>query len=645
MGLINSGDAAVPSTRYDALTHPSNRGVVTGQHRSSPARSGVTDPGDASARAEALLRATNEFLRADDLPALGRAITDATIAMFGESKSAVSLARPDGSMALVSTTGLSPEEIARFDALVVEDDRLLRSVIDGEELWSDDPDQEDVRERVTAWGAGSGLSIPIRTTTGVGGILSVLFGEDRAFDLGFRDAIRSLAAQAGLAHELIAARDDLRRAAADAEVQRRIATAFFDVATRLATVTEEGAVPQELVSAIIAATGAATAGVALRVGETDEFTIVATEGVSPEQAAVLASMPITPENYPDLRPLMDGQVLAGTDRSEMAVRLDIGGGAASPIIADGKVRGFLSVTVAPGASFDVKSWQELAMGFASVAATAIARVEALAELRDQRALLASAVAERTVQLRGAIEELRSASQAKTDFLANVSHELRTPLTAILGFTEVLLRGDDGPLNPRQHEDVTTVFASGRRLLDLIDDLIDISRLEGNRLELETEPLDLGQLLSSVVEELRALAGAKGIGLTLTPAVDPVTVVADPVRLHEVFLNLVSNAVKFTQPGGTVRVVACVEAPAESNANPMVRIDVVDTGIGVPEEEHERIFEKFHRIAGPEYPGTGLGLSIARELVVRHGGRLTMESTVGLGSRFSVLLPLVAATAL
>jgi signal transduction histidine kinase len=617
---------------------------VTGQHRSRPATLGVTDPGDASARAEALLRATNEFLRADDLPALGRAITEATLAMFGESKAAATLVRQDGSMALMSTTGFAPEEIERLDAVVVEDDRLLQAVVAGRELWSDDADAEDVRERVAAWRGGSGLSIPIRTTTGVAGIFSILFAEDRTFDPGFRDAIRSLAAQAGLAHELIAARDDLRRAAADAEAQRRIATAFFDVATRLATVTDEGGVSWALVGAICAATRAATAGVALRVGDTEEFRISATAGVSPEQAAILASMPITPDNYPDLRALLDGQVLAGVDRSEMGARLDLGGGVAAPIIADDKVRGFLSITVAPGDSFDFERWHELAMGFASVAATAISRVEALAELRDQRELLASSVAERTLQLRGAIEELRNASQAKTDFLANVSHELRTPLTAILGFSEVLIRGDDGPLNPRQYEDMTTVLSSGRRLLDLIDDLIDISRIEGDRLELDMQPLDLGPLLSGVVEELRALAGAKGIGLTFTQAPDPMTVVADRVRLQEVFLNLVSNAVKFTQPGGTVRVAAGIEAPADPASSPMVRIDVIDTGIGVPEEERERIFEKFHRIAGPEYPGTGLGLSIARELVIRHGGTLALASTVGLGSRFSVLFPLAAAQA-
>jgi len=144
---------------------------VTSQHRSRPATPGVTDPGDISARAEALLHATNDFLRADDLPALGQAVTDAAVAMFGESRAAVSLARADGSMALMSTAALSPAEIDRFESLVVEDGRLLQSVVAGEELWSDDGAVENLRARVAAWGGGSGLSVPIHSSTGVAGRL------------------------------------------------------------------------------------------------------------------------------------------------------------------------------------------------------------------------------------------------------------------------------------------------------------------------------------------------------------------------------------------------------------------------------------------------------------------------------------------
>jgi signal transduction histidine kinase len=440
---------------------------VTGEHRIDSARPGATDPGGSSARAEALLRATNEFLRSDDLPGLGRAVTEAVASMFGDVRAGVALAQPDGSFALMSTVGYSPAEVERLNQVVRQGTDLFAAVIAGTELWSDDPAADGLRAGIEQWGGRSGLSIPIWNTAGVAGNLSLMFADERTFDPGFRDAVRSLAAQAGLAHELIAARD---------------------------------------------------------------------------------------------------------------------------------------------------------------------------ELRAQRGILASAVAEQTVQLREAIAELSSASEAKADFLANVSHELRTPMTAILGFSEMLVSGNDGPLNPRQHEDATTILVSGRRLLELIDDLIDISRIDSNRLTLEVQPVPLQPLLAGVVEELRALAGAKGIELTFRAAAEPVILDADGVRLHEVFLNLVSNAVKFTGPGGTVRVVAKIEPLPEPEGRE-VRIDVIDTGIGIPLEEHERIFEKFHRIAGPAYPGTGLGLAIARELIARHGGRLTVESTVGLGSRFSVVLPL------
>ena len=544
-------------------------------------------------------------------------------------------------MALMSTAGLSRDEVERLSD-VVQPGTMSLAIIAGTEVWSDDPGAHELRDLIARWGGRSGLTVPIKTTAGVAGHFSLMFADERRFDAAFRESIRSLAGQAGLAHELIAARDELRRTALAAEAQRRVATAFYAVASRLASVTEPGVVPRELVSAIRAATGAATAAVALRKGDSEEFVLVATEGATVEQVAIMAATPLTPEHFPSLRALVDGHAIAGSEPSRMATRLDVGGGAAAPIIVDGSVRGFLSLTVPPGERFDAAGWQELAMGFASVAATALARVEAVATLKSERGVLASTVAERTVQLREAITELRSANQAKTDFLSNISHELRTPMTAILGFSEILLSGDDGPLNPRQHEDATTILASSRRLLELIDNLINVSRIESDRLELDIHPVPLDELLTNVVEELRALAGEKGIELTFQGSAEPVILEADEEHLHEVFLNLVSNAVKFTGPGGSVSVTARLEpgtqlAPGSSARQ--VRIDVVDSGIGIPPEEQELIFQKFHRIAGPAYQGTGLGLAIAREFVTRHGGSLTVESTVGLGSSFSVVLPL------
>jgi signal transduction histidine kinase len=263
---------------------------------------------------------------------------------------------------------------------------------------------------------------------------------------------------------------------------------------------------------------------------------------------------------------------------------------------------------------------------------------AFAELHAERVSLALAVAERTDQLRDANEELRTASQAKTEFLANVSHELRTPLTAILGFSEVLVTGLDGPLNPRQHEDASTILSSSRRLVELIDDLIDISRIEANRVELRTQPVDVAAVLSTVADEVRPLAGQKGIGLTLEDGPAGLEVEADSIRIHSIVLHIVSNAVKFTPTGGTVRICVATEPASAGHARPMVRIDVCDTGIGIAAEDQDRIFEKFQRLGGAEHQGTGLGLAIARELANLHGGSLTVESTLGLGSTFSLRIP-------
>jgi signal transduction histidine kinase len=255
------------------------------------------------------------------------------------------------------------------------------------------------------------------------------------------------------------------------------------------------------------------------------------------------------------------------------------------------------------------------------------------------ALLEATNAALRLQLDEAVEQLRHASRAQSDLLANVSHELRTPLTAILGFSEILLSGLDGPLNPRQLEDATTIQTNGRRLLVLVDDLIDIAAIGADRLGLRTRPIDSAAALAQVVGEIRPLAGQKGIALTLEVPARPIEIEADPQRFHEMALNLLSNAVKFTPSGGSVRVHSS-DATAEATADrPMATIEVIDSGIGIAADDCERIFEKFQRLSGPDVAGTGLGLAITRQLANLHGGSLTVNSTPGLGSRFTLRLPI------
>jgi signal transduction histidine kinase len=265
------------------------------------------------------------------------------------------------------------------------------------------------------------------------------------------------------------------------------------------------------------------------------------------------------------------------------------------------------------------------------------RVEALAHQRD---LLASAVEERTLHLTAAVEELQRASDAKTAFLGNVSHELRTPLTSILGFVEILATGMDGPLSQAQANDVGTIQTSSRHLLTLIDDLIDVATIEAGQVELSLGPVAIDELVRESVETMRPLAGEKGISLEVEAIEPDLEAIADRARLREIVLNLLSNALKFTPSQGRVRV--CVGTEAAFGDRPaMIRIDVRDSGIGIADSDRDRIFEKFAKVAGPKYAGTGLGLAISRELARLHGGDVIVESTVGIGSTFSLRFPLPA----
>jgi signal transduction histidine kinase len=378
--------------------------------------------------------------------------------------------------------------------------------------------------------------------------------------------------------------------------------------------------------------------------------IVATAGFTAEEAERVRQIPVTGSRFGLVADVLAGRAVVHTSPipieafpPQLVQAFGLSAVAAAPIVINDRTWGLIGLGARPGDSFLADADAQLITGLATVVTNAIARAEAVSALARSANTLEARVAERTMQLTQAVRELRIANDAKNEFLANVSHELRTPLTAILGFSDVLVKGLDGPLNAEQYEDVRSINQSSRRLLDLIDDLIDISRVEAGRIELVIVPLDLTGALREAVEEIRPLAGEKGIALSLERSSLPRTIRADPARIHEILLNLLSNAVKFTPAGGTVRVIAEAEEPATSD-EPTVRIDVIDSGMGVAPSDRERIFEKFQRVAGPAYPGTGLGLAIARAFATLHGGSLTVESTLGIGSRFSLRLPIAGPNA-
>jgi signal transduction histidine kinase len=253
--------------------------------------------------------------------------------------------------------------------------------------------------------------------------------------------------------------------------------------------------------------------------------------------------------------------------------------------------------------------------------------------RDELGALARNVNRTNDELRRLYGELESASRHKSEFLANMSHELRTPLNAIIGFSQVLRQRLFGEVNEKQDEYLDDILSSGHHLLDLINDVLDLSKVEAGQVELEVAPFSLREALERGVVMVRERATKNGVALSLelSPEVDLVD--GDERRLRQVVFNLLSNAVKFTPSGGSVVV-------ASSRVDGEVQVSVTDTGPGIAPEDHERIFEEFQQtdLGAQQHEGTGLGLALSKRLVELHGGRIWVESRPGQGSRFVFTLP-------
>ncbi len=252
--------------------------------------------------------------------------------------------------------------------------------------------------------------------------------------------------------------------------------------------------------------------------------------------------------------------------------------------------------------------------------------------RDEIGALAADVNRMSDELQRLYQELETASRHKSDFLATMSHELRTPLNAIIGFSEVLREQMFGELNERQLAYVNDVLEAGRHLLSLINDVLDLAKIEAGKLELELTQVEISRLLESAVSINSERASRGSIKLALTTEPGEITVTADERRVRQIVFNLLSNAIKFTPAEGRVD----LSARAHDG---QVEIAVTDTGPGIPPEELETIFEEYEQTeVGKQAEGTGLGLPLSRKLVELHGGRLWAESRPGHGSTFRFTLP-------
>ena len=291
---------------------------------------------------------------------------------------------------------------------------------------------------------------------------------------------------------------------------------------------------------------------------------------------------------------------------------------AVPVLRHGQIIGVMVVRRKSPGNFsgDVMDFMET---FANQSALAVSNARLFRELERKSA------------------QLEVASEHKSDFLASMSHELRTPLNAVIGFSEVLLEQMFGDLNQRQEEYLRDILSSGKHLLELLNEILDLSKVEAGRMELEPSVFPVRGVIEDTIALVRERAAIHGIGLTLE--IDPALnlIESDELRFKQVMLNLLSNAVKFTPDGGHIAVKA-------ARTERRMTVTVSDSGIGIPSEDQERIFEAFHQgRRGPSREdGTGLGLTLCRRIVALMGGVMTLQSEVGVGSTFGFTVPVLAA---
>ncbi len=377
---------------------------------------------------------------------------------------------------------------------------------------------------------------------------------------------------------------------------------------------------------------------ALRQGESDTFAMTAYDGAVTGPLAAIRFRPGEGLGGQVVggTPMMVGDYLAELRDSpflgivrEAGLRSQV----AVPLIVHNKVIGVLYAMSRVAHQFRNED-QQLLTALADHAAIAIENAKLFDEARQHAQELEAKVAERTRELQEANRQLEAASRHKSQFLANVSHELRTPLNSIVGFTRLVVRKTEGQIPALQRENLEKVLISAEHLLNIINGLLDLSKIEAGRMEVFAEPVKLDELVRLATATVRPMLRSSDVRLVdeISPDIPPLH--TDREKLKQVILNLLSNAVKFTEDG-EIRIAAWQEDGA-------VRLTVTDTGIGIAKNDLHAIFEEFRQAdmsSTRRYGGTGLGLAIAKRFVTLLGGDIAVESAVGKGSKFTITLPL------
>jgi len=514
------------------------------------------------------------------------------------------------------------DEDTRFPLTVEEVDRLK------EHFRSHPEDREDLANAgsfAQLTGAKKLLAVPLLRGETVLGVIVLTRSRDEQFSERQIEIVETFAQQAAIAIENVRlfneTKEALERQTATSEVLKVISGSAFDLQPVFETLIEKA----------VRLGGADNGSIARREGEELVYTAHAgrwTYFGDDDPMSGRTRQPIKAgRDQISGRVLLEGRSVQIPDiRADPEYDTDattkFRAGLGVPILRAGELLGIIILRrYEPGPFSDKRI--ELLESFADQAAIAIENVRLFYETREKSA-----------QLEGANRELASASRHKSEFLANMSHELRTPLNAIIGFSDVLEQRLFGELNERQADYTRDIASSGRHLLELVNEILDLSKVEAGRMALEPNEFALAETIHGAMAFIRERAATHSIALSADVHPDLGTVVADERKVRQVLLNLLSNAVKFTPDGGTINVQA-------HRGDGEVQVSVGDTGIGIAPEDQAKVFDEFQQVgkaSDRSREGTGLGLTLAKRFIELHGGRIRIDSEVGKGTTFTFVLP-------
>jgi GAF domain-containing protein/HAMP domain-containing protein len=533
--------------------------------------------------------------------------------------------------ALTATTGVADDAVRATFPVQVTTSGPAWHVIDSRrpcvvaDVDTDPRVSDNMRRTAPLRGYRSVVMVPMLRDDRVIGLIAVTRGPAGGFSADEVDLLQTFADQAVIAIENVRLFTELQARTADLTRSVGELEALGEVGRAISSTLDMERVLATIVSRANALAGTDGGAIFEFDEATRQFHLHATDKFPDEFVAALRATPLVygegavGRAAAERQPVQIGDVTSAEAYESRARDFVLRSGYRSllavPLLSEDEVVGVLVVNRRVPGEFPPRTI-ELLRTFGAQSALAIQNARLFREIE------------------GKSRELEAANRHKDEFLASMSHELRTPLNAVIGFSEVLLEKMFGEVNDKQEEYLNDILASGRHLLSLINDILDLAKIEAGRMEIDVEEFDLAPAIDNALVLIRERATRKGLALDTRLAPGLGSVRGDQRKIKQVLVNLLSNAVKFTPEGGRIEVAA-------TRVDGHVEVSVIDTGIGIASEDHEAVFEEFRQVGtdyAKKHEGTGLGLALSRKFVELHGGRIWLKSRPGEGSTFTFTIP-------